>query len=127
MRILPGENCRPRWTASGGRVELGPAHPIRSEPVQVRSVDLSAVAAEVAETEIVREDHKNVRALPRLRTSRGDRSGERQERAPADSTGFHHHSNLATTCPRRWLLTQAIAKDNLGRRQLISETDDPSN
>jgi hypothetical protein len=56
-----GEEAHARRMALGGVVELREPEPVRGEPVQDWCLDLRAVAADVREPEVVREDHQEVR------------------------------------------------------------------
>ena len=60
VRVLPRENARPRRTAPGGGIELRKAHSAGSQLVQVRRVDLSAKAAQVAIAQIIGHDQQDV-------------------------------------------------------------------
>jgi hypothetical protein len=79
VRILAGENARPRWTASGRGIELRQAHAAGSQHVQIGSVDLSAEAAQVAVAQIIGHDQQDIRPLILPDGERSGRSGESQK------------------------------------------------
>ncbi len=60
LRIEPAVQTRPGRTAPGRVVELAEPQPARSQPVEVRRVDLSTVAPEIGEPHVVGEDHEDI-------------------------------------------------------------------
>ena len=65
VRIQAGEQARPGRAAAGRVVELREPQAAGGQPVEVRRVDLAAVAADVREAHVVGEDDDDVRPAAR--------------------------------------------------------------
>ena len=63
MWIEPGQQACPARAASADVVELRESQPAGREGIQVRRVDLAAIAADVAETDIIGEQDDDVRSI----------------------------------------------------------------
>ena len=60
--VAPGKQGCSRWRAERGRMEIVVDQPARCERVDVRRLDLAAVAAEAAEAHVVEEHHEDIGA-----------------------------------------------------------------
>ncbi len=61
VRVQAGQHRRPRRAAARGVVELREAQPVGGEAVEVRRLDLAAVAADVGVAHVVVEDQHDIR------------------------------------------------------------------
>ena len=81
--IKTRQQRRSAWPTSGCIVTLRKTQSSSSQTIQVRRVDLAAIAAHIRKTQIVREDDKHVRRF-RRRHAISERAG------PCYSTSTHH-------------------------------------
>src|SRR5690606_2113946 len=93
VRIEAGEKRRPRRAAAPGVVKLREAKAVLRESIEGRRPDLAAVAAEVGEAHVVREDDDDVGTLIGGRLRLGEQrnvggeeeEGEKEEAREASS------------------------------------------
>ena len=76
LGVVTGEQGAAGGPAASGVIELGEAHAVVGEAVEVRRGDLAAVAAEVGEAQVVGEDQHDIGS--RRRGGEGRQGGENQ-------------------------------------------------
>jgi len=87
LRIVAGQNARPRRPAARRVVELREAQAARREAIQVRRLNLSAVTAGIREAHVIGDDKQDV-GFGRGRLGRGSQQGGRSH--PQKCNMFFH-------------------------------------
>ena len=97
--MQPGHQRRPRRAAEGTVVELREPDAFRRQPIQVRRLNLAAVAAEIGKAHVVGQDDDDVRAVGGT-AIRDDARQQQDHRDPAGNGENNRLHGWATV--RRW-------------------------
>jgi len=102
VRVEPGEQGGPRRAAAGRVGEVREPQASRRQGVDVGRGDLAAVAAEVAEADVVDEDHDHVRASWRLGRRACRVGGRPDSRRGQETRKPHEQQAMRQRCPHAW-------------------------